>query len=374
MKRNFVWSLSVFVALALFSCTMDVGQPSGATPLPEVSSPASPTLNTNNATQASRPRIPVTWADLNLSGKLVYSTVTAEGGNSAPKIQMLDLVTGEITTIFASSDNAWIYYMAVSSDATKLVMSYMPPSTPDSGSATSLYMLPLEEGATPEILFTPPTPDDRYIQVEWAEDESYLYFVHYNHVNQPADQLYPNYQISRMAYPGGQPEKILERAFWPRISANSSKLVYVTLDPFSGFNKLSLANTDGTNAQELLLSGVPADIIDAPIFSPDGASILFSAPAPAQAYQPNWLDRLLGIRIAKAHNVPSDWWSVPIGGGAVTRLTQIQTIKLFASISPDQRQIASISGEGIFVMGVDGSNLRQLLFDPGVTGTLRWIP
>ena len=374
MKRNFAWSLSVLVAFALFSCTMDVSQPSGATPVPEVSSPASPTLNTNNTTQSSRPGLPVTWADLNLSGKLVYSTVTAEGGNSSPKIQMLDLVTGEITTIFASTENAWIYYLAVSPDATRLVMSYAPPSTPGSDSGTSLYMLPLQEAATPKILFTPPTPDDRYIQVEWAEDESYLYFVHYNHANQPADQLYPSYQISRMTYPGGRPENILERAFWPRLSADSSKLVYVTLDPFSGFNKLSLANIDGTNAQELLLSGVPAEIIDAPIFSPDGASILFSAPTPAQAYQPNWLDQLLGVRIAKAHNVPSDWWTVPIAGGAVTRMTQIQTIKLFASISPDQRHIASLSGEGIFVMGVDGSNLRQLLFDPGVTGTLRWIP
>ena len=374
MKRNFVWSLSVLAAFALFSCTLDVSQPSGAAPLPEVSSPTSPTLNTNNTTQSSKPGIPVTWADLNLSGKLVYSTVTAEGGNSAPKIQILDLVTGEITTIFVSPDNAWIFYMAVSPDATKLVMSYAPPSTPGSDSGTSLYILPLEEAATPEILFTPLTPDDRYIQVEWAEDESYLYFVHYNHVNQPADQLYPDYQISRMVYPGGQPERILERAFWPRLSADSSRLVYVTLDPFSGFNKLSLANVDGTNTQELLLSGAPAEIIDAPIFSADGTSILFSAPAPAQAYLPNWLDRLLGVRIAKAHNVPSDWWSVPIAGGAVTRLTQIQTIKLFASFSPDQQHIASLSGEGIFVMGVDGSNLRQLLFDPGVTGTLRWIP
>ena len=373
MKRNFVWSLSVLVAFALFGCTMDVSQPSGVTPLPEVSSPASPSLNANDTTPSSRPTIPVTWADLNLSGKLVYSTITAEGGNSAPQIQMLDLVTGEITTIFASTDNAWIYYVAVSPDATKLVMSYAPPSTPGSDSGTSLFILPLEEGATPEILFTPSTPDDRYIQVEWAEAESYLYFVHYNHVNQPADQLYPDYQISRMAYPGGGPEQMLERAFWPRLSADSSKLVYVTLDPYSGFNKLFLANADGSNAQELLLSGAPAEIIDAPIFSPDGASILFSAPAPARAYQPNWLDQLLGVRIAKAHNVPSDWWSVPISGGAVTRLTQIQTIKLFASVSPDQRYIASLSGEGIFVMNVDGSNLRQLLFDPGVMGTLRWI-
>jgi Tol biopolymer transport system component len=178
-----------------------------------------------------------------------------------------------------------------------------------------------------------------------------------------------------MAYPDGQPEKILGQAFWPRISPDSSKLVYITLDPSSGTDQLFLANADGSNPQAVMFSdaSVPA-ILDAPIFSPDGQSILFSAPSPPQAYQPNWLDRLMGVQIAKAHNVPSDWWSVPILGGAPVRLTHIQTIKLFASISPDGKHLASLSGDGIFVMDLDGSNLIRILFDPGVSSTVSWIP
>jgi hypothetical protein len=57
-----------------------------------------------------------------------------------------------------------------------------------------------------------------------------------------------------------------------------------------------------------------------------------------------------------------------------TRLTNIQTINLFASISPDRQHIASLSGDGIFVMDLDGSNLTQVLSDSGVHGTLSWIP
>jgi Tol biopolymer transport system component len=297
------------------------------------------------------------------------------GSNLSPEIHMLDLGTGEITTLFAASDKAWIYYLAVSPDGSQLVMSYLPPSPPGSDPGTGVYSLPLVEAAVPEILFEPPTISDRYIQAEWSPDGKYLYLVHYNHTTQPPDEPFPAYQISRMAYPGGQPEPILERAFWPRLSADSSRLVYITIDPGTGLNKLFLANADGSDSQEIQIAGLPSDLIlDAPIFSPDGQSILFSMPSPGQAYQPNWLDRLMGVQIAKAHNVPSDWWSVPISGGSATRLTQIQTIKLFASISPDGRHIASLSGEGILVMGPDGSNLRQLLFDPGVMGTLRWIP
>ena len=374
MKKNIALFFSALTTFCLTGCTLAVDQPIGPTAIPPDSAASPPAaLDTTLPTEPPRQIVPITWADMNLSGKLVYSTVTTNGVNSAPKIQMLDLVSGEITTIFSAMDNAWIYYLTVSPDATELVISYAPPSQPGSDSGTSLFVLPLEEAAAPRILFSPPAPFDRYIQVEWSPDGETLYFVHYNHKDQPPNEPFPDYQISRMAYPDGQPEKILEHAFWPRVSADSSKLVYVTLDPVSGTNQLFVANTDGSAPQQVALANF-AQIIDAPIFAPDEATILFSAPVSGQAYQQNWLDWLLGVEIVKAHNVPSDWWSVSLSGGEVTRLTQLQTIKLFASISPDERHIASLSGEGIFVMEVDGSNLRQLLFDPGVSGTLHWIP
>lgn len=191
----------------------------------------------------------------------------------------------------------------------------------------------------------------------------------------PAGELYPAYELFRMGYPDGQTEMVAEKAFWPRLSADSSKLVYISLDPTTGLNELFLANADGSNSQKLALSGsyLPG-IIDAPIFSPDGNSILLSAPPPPQAYQPSLLDKLMGVQVARAHAVPSDWWSVPITGGELTRLTQIQTINLFGSASPDKSRLASVSGEGLFVMNWDGSNITRLLFNPGITGTVSWLP
>jgi Tol biopolymer transport system component len=370
MKIIFSCFWTVFVMFSLLGCAIDVGQPASPTASPL---PAAPALNASNATQSSNQIIPITWSDLHLSGRIVYSTVSANGSISTPRIQVLDLATGEIKTIFTATDNAWIHYLTVSPDGTQLVMSYSPPSQAGSLPSTSLYILPLQEAAVPQLLFEPLVPADQYLQVEWSPDGRYLFFVHFNQENQPSDQPFPEYQISSMAFPGGQPEIILDHAFWPRISADSSKIVYVASEPVSGTNRLFLANMDGSSPQEIVLSDF-SEIIDAPIFSPDGVTILFSAPSPIQAYEPNWLDRLFGVQIAKAHNVPSDWWSVPISGGTVTRLTQIQTIKLFASVSPDEKHIASQSGEGIFVMNVDGSNVRQLLFDPGVSSVVNWIP
>ena len=114
-------------------------------------------------------------------------------------------------------------------------------------------------------------------------------------------------------------------------------------------------------------------------FSPDGQTIIFSAPVPQQTYQtyqPNWFEKLTGILVAKANGgLPVDWRSVPVSGGALTRLTHIQAAGLYASLSPDGKHIVSFSGSGIFVMNPDGSELTSLVPNlDGFTGTVSWIP
>ncbi|HET6823218.1 MAG TPA: hypothetical protein VFH34_11250 [Anaerolineales bacterium] len=319
-------------------------------------------------------QIPVTWAHLNLTGKLVYLSSAMEGDQLTSTIQILDLATGESATIFRISAS-WVYYATLSPDAKMLAMSYVPPRQPNVPSNRGLYLIPLNASNEAQPLLTPPTPDDHYTQIEWTPDGKYLYYVHYNSQIRLEGQLDPVYNLFRVNYPGGQPEKVADYTFWPRISSDSSRLVFIHVDPETAKNELFVANADGSNAQRVTLSGpqVP-EILDAPIFSPDGQSILFSAPESSQSYQPNFFERLIGIQVAKAHDVPSDWWSVPVTGGVPTRLTNLQTINLFASLSPDQQHIASLSGEGIFVMDLDGSNLTQLVSDSGVHGTVSWIP
>jgi Tol biopolymer transport system component len=349
------------------SCTVEVNQPL-ATPTPALT-PTTPSTSIFPVTQ-----VPVIWAHLNLSGKLIYLTSTMEGDTLISHVRMLDLTNGGIATIF-SFPLAWVYYATISPDAKMLAMSYAPPKESNSSSSRSLYMIPLEGSTEVQPLIVPPTPDDHYTQVEWSPDGEYLYYVHYNSQIRLEGQVDPVFDILRMRYLDGQPEKLADHAFWPRLSPDSSKLVYIFVNPDTTRNELFVANADGSHPQRVELSGPQTlDILDAPIFFPDGQLILFSAPDPSQSYQPNFFERLMGIQIAKAHSVPSDWWSVPVAGGVPTRLTHLQTINLFASISPDGRHVASLNGDGIFVMALDGSNLTQLVSDPGVHGTVRWIP
>jgi hypothetical protein len=379
MKAHFiVWSL-VF-ALALSSCSIQVEQPTVVTPAstlesipPTLSSEEnSPQTNTVTTTQ-----IPVTWGDLNLTGRLVYINGTIVDNVFSLQIQVLNLVTGETTTIFNAPKYSWIYYVTVSPDNTQVLMSYSPPPG-DNPVDQDLYFMPLDGSQPPQLLFTPPSKEDDYIEVEWSPDGNYLYFTHVNYQIPPEpDQIYPLYEIYRMTFPDGQPEKVAEKAYWPRLSPDSSHIAYVSIDLFSRGNKLFVADADGKNAHEVVITGprIP-DIKDAPIFSPDGQSLLFSADVPVQSYQPNWFEKLMGVRVARAHgNVPSDWWSVPVNGGEMTRLTNIQSLGLFASFAPDAQHIASYSLNGIFVMKPDGSELTMLIPNPqAVPGTVMWIP
>jgi Tol biopolymer transport system component len=367
MKKNRVGSSVLILALMVCSCSVEINQ---TIEPPQVN--LTPVISSTSIFPVTQ--IPVTWAHLNLTGKLVYLSSAMEGDQLTSMIQMLDLATGKVVTVFSIS-TSWVYYATLSPDAKMLAMSYAPPRQPNAPSSRSLYTIPLDVSAEAQPLLTPPTPDDHYIQVEWSPDGKYLYYVHYNSQVRLEGQLDPVYNLLRLSYPGSDPEKIADYAFWPRISSDSSKLVFVHVDPETIRNELFVANADGSNPQRVVLSGpqVP-EIIDAPIFSPDGQSILFSAPESSQSYKPNFFEKLMGIQVVSAHDVPSDWWSVPVTGGVPTQLTHLQTINLFASLSPDGRQIASISGEGIFLMDLDGSNLTQLVSDSGIHGTVSWIP
>lgn len=369
MKKNIYMAIYLLIAVSLMGCAVDLNQP-----VPTAVSPIATLNDATSASPSSGSNRPVTWANLNLTGHLVYSRASSDNDTPVVNVETLDLVTGAINKIFTVPDDAGIYYSSVSPDGKQLVISYVPPTAANPTRNQALYVLPMDGSAPPKLLVTPPTDYDQYIQVEWSPDGKYLYFVHNNYKTQPADQIYPTYQIYRMAYPDGQPEQIVDHAFWPSISPDSSKLVYVSLDPVAGTSELFIANADGTNPQLVSMgSAQNIGIKDAPMFSPDGQSIIFSAPSPAQSYQPNWLDKLTGVQIVKAHSVPSDWWSVRVTGGEPKRLTQIQSTNLYGSIAPDHKHMVSFSMQGLFVMELDGSNLTALIPDPG-GNTVNWLP
>ncbi len=159
-------------------------------------------------------------------------------------------------------------------------------------------------------------------------------------------------------YPAGQPQKLIDSAFWPRLSPDGSKLAYVSFVPSTNSNDVYIARPRWQPCQTRH-AGRRLPAVDAPVFSPDGKTIVFSAVGEPQLPSLSWLDQLLGVQIAEAHNVPSDWWRVSVDGGKPERLTQVNGTGMYADFAPDGQHIAFTSITGLFVMRPDGSNLIQ---------------
>ena len=386
MNKTYLLYWLLIFALPISSCSNGITQQPVATstlpsdpeshiepdPVPDPGGEYPTIIPTNSA------KIPVTWASLNLSGKLVYSLGALDKDDYIAQIQVLDLLTGNMTVLYKALPDVGIYYVSVSSDDKQIVMSYSPPLQSDPNVVQALYEIPFDSSQPlPELLFMPPTREDQYTQAEWSPDGKYIYYTYVNYrLPEDPNRLYPFYKIFRMEFPGGQPELIAEEAYWPRLSSDSSRLVYVSVDSNSGEEQLKIADPDGGNVQEVVLSGpdIPYHK-DAPFFSPDGKSIIFSGDVPGQSYQPNWIEKFMGMRVAKAEGEPLDWWSVPVSGGEITRLTHLQTAYLYGSLSPDKKHIVSYGGDEIFIMNTDGSELTVLISGTHrFYGTVSWIP
>ena len=356
----------LLLALILSAC--------GGKPAPSGGNAATPSSSPGESPTRPAERIPVTWSALHLTGKLIYLAAYQAFNNPYVGIQDLDLATGEVTTIFQTPPNGWVYGLSISPDDRQLVISYATPTA-----FPVLYTMPLDGSEAPQPLFTPPTQDDQYLEPAWSPDGHYIYFVHVNNrlPSQEPGQQAPVEEIDRVAVPAGKTERILEKASWPRLSADSSRMVFVSENAQDGTNHLLVAHTDGSALRPVLLSDsyVP-EIIDAPFFSPDRRSILFSAPGIPASAGPSPLEKLLGIIVVEAHGgVAEDWWQVPAEGGLPTQLTHLQTPGLYASGSPDGRYVASTSAMGLFVMNPDGTGLTMLVNDlGGISGSVSWIP
>ena len=321
------------------------------------------------------------WQALGLSGRLLYTP-------GPQRLEQLDLTTGQVQTLFQAPSNGWLTFATVAPDGAQLVVAYAPPPAPGTPQLgyTNLYQLPgdcaqRQDGCGPEQLIPLRLAQrqyEAYFSPIWSPDGRYLYYGRF----EPSEAGGASfaYRFERMALPAGEPEPIVNDVLWPALSPDGSQLAYVVQVPEGGSNDLYLAAADGSNPRRLLEPGL-FYAVDAPVFTPDGQSVVFSAvdtaPVLTASNRTRWLDRFLGVRTAEAappaHSVPSDWWQVSIEGGAPVRLTRVYDTGLFGDFSPAGQWLGYISQSGIYVMAPNGSQLTRLR-EISLTGTLNWIP
>ncbi|MCI0395418.1 MAG: hypothetical protein L0332_01330 [Chloroflexi bacterium] len=388
MKKRFI--LLTFIAL-LAACSIEVSdsptptavQPTESAPTEE-SSPIPADTPAGEGEEAETPAAtgpateeaveptdtpaatlaPPPWADFNLSGTLVYIAFVGEQQN----LLRLDLVTGEETTLFDPPDEAWLSDVAVSPDGNQLVLTYAPP--PPEGQTqfgfTDLYLMPADGSAEPRPLLLRSAPSETYFNVSWPTDE-HIYYAHLTPRTLDDGTIMYVSQVERVQVAENEVEVIAEAAAWPRVSSDGSRLAYVTDE-----NELTVADADGADPQ-VILDPAFFPAVDAPVFSPDNSLLYFSAIEPEPASSFSLWDWLMGVKVAYAHTVPSDWWRIPAdGSGTPERLTNIYEIGMYGDFGPEGRYLAFITTQGVQIMNPDGTGLFRLR-SIAATGTLNWV-
>lgn len=363
------WWLFVLLVSA---CSIDVSDAPSPAPATVTPLPSAPPAKIVSPLPAPPSPTPFAWAGLDLAGK-AYFLSFQRGGQ---ELVALDLASGEMTPIFQPEDKAWLTAADVSPDGRRIVLAYAPP--PEEGEQqfgyTSLYSVALDAPAELEPILLRASEQEAFFNPTWSPDGNYIYFAHAKSAGEEASATF-TYDVERIAYPGGQPERIVAGAFWPRLSGDGSKLAYITFDTADYSNDLYVAGADGSDPV-LVAPSEDFLAVDAPLFAPDNAYVIFSAVStepPAAPASLSWIDRLLGVRLASAHNVPSDWWRVPIDGGKPERLTQIFDTGMYGALSPDGERLIFVATTGVFVMNPDGTGLQRLM-DVWAGGTIDWTP
>jgi Tol biopolymer transport system component len=266
-----------------------------------------------------------------------------------------DFENGRSQNIHPIPEGGWVSYAALSPDGTQMALGYAPPPSPTQTlfGYSRLYLLPLDDDE-PLLLVEPDDPRELYFNPTWSPDGRSLYYIHIT-PDEAASLGYTLY-LSRYDLETAVATQLIPDALWARISDDGTQLAYI---PYLGQqHELVVADADGQNARTLIENG-RFEAMDAPIFSPDGEWIYFSAvewPEPVSFWQ-----RWLGAQTAAAHDIPSDWWRIPVSGGEPERLTELNLVGLYGDFVENGRYLAFASRSGLFLLDTADMSVSQLL-------------
>jgi Tol biopolymer transport system component len=304
-------------------------------------------------------------SDPNLTGHLYYLALVGE----EQQLLSLDLKSGDETVIFTAPEMGWLNGAAVSPDGEQIVLSYSAP--PEQGQIqfgfTDLHLMPVDGSTGPEPLITKEDPSEAFFNVSWPLEDT----IYYAHVVPSADEsgvVTYGSQIERIDVNSGESEILMADAAWPRLGYDNLNLAFVNND-----QELIISKADGSDPEELFDAN-RFSAIDAPLFSRDGDVICFSAVPPLPESARSIWDQLMGVKMAEAHSVPSDWWCLSLDGSEdMVQMTDLGAIGLYGDFSEDGTHIAFIASDGVYIMQPDGSDLRKIK-EVNAFGTLDWVP
>ncbi len=304
----------------------------------------------------------------NLAGSLILIDESAYPNH---KIVRYDLEAQVEETVFFAPENSWIYQMDVTRDGTQVALSYASPPVEDEVELADrepydrngIYLAEISPDGLmgkPELLFGNTAANEFVFNPAWTADGKSIFYVSYKRIF-PEDVLEtwePTLDVALMRYDLETAEHhlISQDGIWPRVSPDGTQLVYIQVDPISSLRAVNVSDLDGGNVIELIPLNRFFDI-DSPHFSADGQHIYFGAVPHSTKVERNLWEVIFGIQVASAHvdhNLPSDWWRIPLSGGEAEKVTDVKRIISYGSFDSAGEHLFYATKNGIFSMDPNG--------------------
>jgi hypothetical protein len=148
--------------------------------------------------------------------------------------------------------------------------------------------------------------------------------------------------------------------------------VYLAVDSETRGRSLIL-NTD--DVRQTIVPEYGLYDLDLPVFMPDGQAVFLAVIRDPDS-PTSWLNQLFDTPAVYAHDnhdLPADWWLIPLNGGVPNKLADVGLILYQGVFSPDAEHFAFASAQGLHMMGQNGSNL-QLLIQSRAIRSVAWLP
>lgn len=286
--------------------------------------------------------VPLTSPVPDAPGTLVWS--------SENTILALDPATGQRTTVASLQENRYAASPALSPDGRSFAVATFQVKPPEPGA--DLYVVS-RDGSEVKPLVSYQEAGGSIGYPAWSPDGAFIYAT----VNASATP--EGAWIVRVPSGGGPLEKLVQGGNYPVISPDGKTLVFTKTDVAAQIGQLWRANPDGTDAEPIPGTRFAGAL--RPAFSPDGATIAFSANAePLQSSASSERLPLFGPAVALAHGVPWDAWTVSLDGGTPVRRSRIREDQPVLAWSPDGKWLGMNGELGLYLIRLSDGKVYRI--------------
>lgn len=256
-----------------------------------------------------------------------------------------------ITSARWSSSGAQIAYAVAPQEARAATPSSLFVASPDGSGARAVV-----SADAPNVFYHWPT---------WDKAGTHLYALR-------ADPS--GARIERIDIASGERRPVVDRAAEFDVSRDERLIAFVR-NADAGAT-LNIARRDAGGEPRTVVSARPFQTIAAPRFTSDGAAVLFSLSRPPESEASTQVKPKAayrdGVRVALAHGLPQDIYSVPVEGGPLRLVVRLGADDPVAAWSPDGARVAVLTLSSLGIARPGGQLVPILA--PGGYGSVDWAP